>query len=151
VHRLCFDRAVKASPTGKRGVIAEEFTLDSKLCCKSCGMRVRRHDLAYSGLLYHDLRRSFARDALRAGIPESIARRLGGWLTKSVFNRYALVDDEDDVRMAMEKYQIKQKADVEALRETAAEALIRSSLEAGESEAKNVASEAGKSKLQRVN
>jgi hypothetical protein len=96
-------------------------------------------------------KRSFARDALRAGIPESIARRLGGWLTKSVFNRYALVDDEDDVRMAMEKYQVKQKADVEALRETAAEALISSSLEAGESEAKNVASEAGKSKLQRVN
>jgi hypothetical protein len=78
----------------------------------------------------------------------------GDWadgFTKPVSNRYALVDDEDDVRMAMEKYQIKQKADVEALRETAAEALISSSLEAGESEAKNVASEAGKSKLQRLN
>lgn len=51
--------------------------------------------------------------------------RIGGWKTRSVFDRYNIVD-ENDVRSAMTKYQSAQKAAVEAL-----EAELGSSPEVG--------------------
>lgn len=54
-----------------------------------------------SGLLVHDLRRSFARHALRAGVPQPIIMQIAGWKTESVFRRYAIVDEgvvEDALR-----------------------------------------------------
>ncbi|MGH7923341.1 MAG: tyrosine-type recombinase/integrase [Candidatus Binatus sp.] len=41
------------------------------------------------GLMFHDLRRSAARNFERAGIPRSVARRLGGWSDK-IYSRYAI-------------------------------------------------------------
>jgi integrase len=46
-------------------------------------------------VLLHDLRRSGARNLRRAGVPEHIIMRLGGWRTASVFRRYDIVSDED--------------------------------------------------------
>lgn len=43
--------------------------------------------------LVHDLRRSFAREATRAGVPQSVVMGLAGWRTPSVFLRYAIVDE----------------------------------------------------------
>lgn len=45
-------------------------------------------------LLVHDLRRSFARRASRAGLSQHVIMRLAGWKTDSVFRRYAIVDQE---------------------------------------------------------
>jgi len=41
------------------------------------------------GRMFHDLRRSAARNFERAGIPRSVARRLGGWSDK-IYSRYAI-------------------------------------------------------------
>jgi integrase len=41
------------------------------------------------GLLFHDLRRSAARNFERAGIPRSVAMKLGGWSDK-MYSRYAI-------------------------------------------------------------
>jgi integrase len=41
------------------------------------------------GRTFHDLRRSAARYFERAGIPRSVARRLGGWSDK-IYSRYAI-------------------------------------------------------------
>jgi integrase len=61
--------------------------------CKRAGLE---------GLLLHDLRRSAAKAARRAGVPESVLMSMGGWKTAEMFRRYAIVssaDQRDAVRM----------------------------------------------------
>src|SRR5439155_25842624 len=55
-----------------------------------------------SGLLFHDLRRTAARNLRRAGIAEGIIQSIGGWKTRSVFERYAIVT-RTDIADAMRK------------------------------------------------
>lgn len=43
----------------------------------------------------HDLRRSFARNALKAGVPQVVAQRLTGHKTDAMFRRYAITGRED--------------------------------------------------------
>jgi len=47
------------------------------------------------GLLFHDLRRSGARNYRRAGVAEDVIQRIGGWKTASMFKRYNIVDERD--------------------------------------------------------
>jgi integrase len=53
-------------------------------------------------LLVHDLRRSGARQLRRAGVPESVVQEIGGWKTREMFKRYAIVSSADR-REAIEK------------------------------------------------
>lgn len=76
---------------------------DSKRC--ECGERHSK----YSGLIFHDLRRTAARNLRRAGISETVIMKIGGWKTRSVFERYAIVS-RNDIADAMLRLQQTEKA-----------------------------------------
>ncbi|MBZ5613241.1 MAG: tyrosine-type recombinase/integrase [Acidobacteriia bacterium] len=57
---------------------------------------------AVPGLLFHDFRRTAARNLRAAGVPEEIIMRIAGWKTSSIFKRYAIVD-KADVRAALQQ------------------------------------------------
>ena len=65
-----------------------------------------KRDPRYAGLIVHDLRRSAIRNLMKAGVNEKVAMEISGHKTRSVFDRYHIVDTEDVVE-AMRRVQLR--------------------------------------------
>ena len=74
--------------------------------CEACGCC----DLKYTGQIVHDMRRSAARNLRRADVTEGVIMKIGGWKTRSVFDRYNIADQRDK-REAMCRLEIARKTE----------------------------------------
>ena len=70
----------------RHGKRIKDFRTAWQLACQRAGL---------VGRIPHDLRRSAARDLRRAGVSEGEIMKLCGWRTRSMFDRYNIIDEQD--------------------------------------------------------
>jgi integrase len=77
----------------QRGVMRQVGRFDKvwKTACAQAGLPIGKNDKK----LFHDLRRTTARNLNRAGVPDPIAMRIMGHKTRAMYDRYNIVDEQD--------------------------------------------------------
>jgi integrase len=76
----------------------------------------RRADL--DGKLVHDLRRTAAREFRRSGVTEGEIMKAAGWRTRSMFDRYNIIDEADLAQGLAKRFNGKQTANIAASPQT---------------------------------
>ena len=69
-----------------QGNAIQEFRKSWRTACEKSGV---------PHLLVHNLRRSAARNLIRSGCSEDVAMQVGGWKSRSIFERYNVTSEAD--------------------------------------------------------
>jgi integrase len=80
----------------------DNFSAVWRRACEAVGLE---------GRLFHDLRRSAARNMDRAGVSRHVAMQITGHKTEAMYRRYNIVNDAD-VKAALEKTAATAKAEI---------------------------------------
>lgn len=83
---------------GRPGQPIKDFRKAWAQTCQAVGLTPGRQ----GGLTYHDTRRTAVRNLIRAGVDQTVAKKISGHQTDSTFERYNITS-EDDLRDAVEK------------------------------------------------
>ena len=102
--RKAWATACCAAGVGKLVCPTCRVDVDAEHKCSKCGTAWKREELKYAGALFHDFRRTAARNLVRAGVPVPVAMKITGHRTDSMFRRYAIVNEEQK-REALAKTQ----------------------------------------------
>lgn len=81
-----FTSPIGKEPDPRDGDRIGEFKKSWKTACKKAGVPVR---------IFHDFRRTAVRNLERAGVPRSVAMKLTGHKTESIYRRYDIVSEGD--------------------------------------------------------
>lgn len=88
-----------------------ERVLDADGKCSECSKTWKREKRKYIGKILYDLRRTFCRDGIRAGVAQSVVMSISGHRTVSTFLRYNITSDADQRQAlaARQEYTTKQE------------------------------------------
>lgn len=89
----------------------------SSALCQASRKSATRRLCPVPELLIHDLRRTAARNMIRAGVPEKQVLLIVGWKTRAMLDRYNITD-ERDIQVAGQKLAdyLEQKAELAKVR-----------------------------------
>ncbi|HKD03944.1 MAG TPA: site-specific integrase [Terriglobales bacterium] len=90
---------------GERGRPVSKHLNGWKEACERAGL---------GGLHFHDLRRTAVRDMKRAGVADSVAKKISGHETDSMFRRYDIINEADMVDAAQQVDDYRKRKRIEA-------------------------------------